>query len=273
MFPALDTEALKVIQDTAVKAAGVDVKNRVCVRADLPDKERWLLIDKDGNAMFQAASQPLRLHSLLSVQEVVAFARFASRTVNGLSSKPIVWIGREQIVVTLDDRRLFSDRAVYEFRPTEEWELLQKLSERTEGMDQKSMLRLCRVELAECFAKDDARTMLIQAIRKVRAQQQSSIGNGSGSFDASLNSAAVEDGSWPDYIDLSVRIFDDPALTVRKPIRCAFEVEPMPPRFVLSPLTAHIARAWNETLELASETIRAELKAEPGIPVFLGQPE
>lgn len=270
MCPALDTEALKVIQETAVKAAGVNVKDRVCIRADIPDKTKFMIIDKDGEHKLHDVSQPLRLHKLLSVQEVVAFARFV---VKDLSGKPIIWIGDDRIVVTLDDRRLFADRAVYLFRTTAEWELINKLAERTEGLDQKAFSRMLRVDFAECFNRDEQRLQLISSIRKVRTQQQSSIGNGSGSYDASVVSVAEQAIEWPDTVDLSVRVFDDPALTCRKLVRGAFEVEPKPLSFSLTPLTAHIARALGETLELASETIRAELKGETGIPVFLGQPE
>jgi hypothetical protein len=272
MVPAFDTESLKLIQETAVKAAGNNVKDRVCVREQLPDKTKWLLINKDGGHSLHDVSQPLRLHKLLSVQEVVAFAVWA-KSEDGLNSKPIVWIGHEQIVVTLDDRRLFADRAIYEFRPTDEWELLNKLSERTDGLDQRAFLRMLRVDFAECFARDEQRLTLINLIRKVRAQQTSNIGNGSGSYDASLGSAANEEMVWPESLDLSVCVFDDPSLTLRQTVRCAFDVEPQPPRFVLSPLTAHIARALGGALELASDCIRAELKNNVGCPVFLGQPE
>lgn len=265
---ALDTESLKLIQETAVKAAGTEVKNRVCVRDTLPDKTKWLLIDKEGNSTLLDVSQPLRLHKLLSVQEVVAFARFAKAD---LGSSPIVWIGEQVVTVTLDDRRLFADRAIYSFRPTGEWLLIDELTQRMDGHDQKKFLRLLRVDLAECFARDDQRLLLINNVRKVRAQQSTNLGNGSGSYDATLASSSDTAIDWPDNLDLLVRLFDDPALTLREPIRCAFDVEPMPPRFVLSPLTAHIARALGNTLELASQTIRAELKDE--IPVFLGQPE
>lgn len=268
----MDLETLKHVQQTAVQAAGVDVKNRVCVRDGLPDKTKWMLIDKDGKSELHDVSQPPRQHRLLSVQEVVAFARLA-RTETGFNSQPIVWIGSERIIVTLDDRRLFGDRAIYEFRPTEEWELVNKLAESVEGLIQSKFLRLLRVELAESFGNDDVRRDLIQRLRKVRAQQQSNIGNGSGSYEASLTSGSEEAILWPDNVDLSIRVFDDPALKNRSLIRCAFEVEPQPPRFQLSPLTAHVANALNEALELASETIRAELKSDSGIPVFLGQPE
>lgn len=278
MCPALDTEALKIIQDTAVKAAGVDVKNRICVRETLPDKTKWLLIDKDGGSTMYDVSQPPRQHRLLSVQEVVAFAQLADEDVTRLlshddsqeSHSPIVWIGADQIIVTLDDRRLFGDRATYQFEPTPEWKLILMLAERADGLDQKSLLRLLRVQLAESFADDQSRLLLISMVRKLRAQQQSTIGNGSGSYDTTL--AAGGEIEWPDSVDLSVSVIDDPALTTRSLVRCVIEVEPQPPRFLLTPMAAHIARAERHSRELASDVIREQLKSTQ-IPVFLGQPE
>lgn len=269
MLPMLDVESLKLIQETAAKAAGIDVKNRFCVRETLPDKTKWAFIDKDGMAELRDVSQPARNHKLLSVQEVVGFALHAIQN-TGLSAKPIVWIGPERISVTLDDRRLFGDRAVYEFRQTPEWSLLKKLSDHCDGMDQKSFLKLLRIQLAESFADENQRLQLVRGLRKVRGQQQSAIGQGSGSFDATLT--ADGEAEWPEHVDLDLRVIDDLALTIRYPVRCVLDVEPSPPRFLLTPLAAHLARAETSARELVSDVIRHSLK-DSTIPVFLGQPE
>lgn len=269
--PVMDLETLKHLEKTAVDAAGTFVKDRICIRPDLPDKTKWGVIDKNGDLTLHDVSQPARLHSLLSVQEVVAFSKlFASTESTGYQQKPIVWIGHDSIIVTLDDRRLFGDRAIYKFDNTPEWDLLTTIAVKSDGFQQAQLLRLLRVNLAECFVLEEVRQGLIPSLRKVKSQQHSGISQGSGSYEANIS---AENGvEWPEQFDLKLRVIDDPALKAEYVIRCVFDVEPQPPRFVISPLAAHVAKAEREARELASEVIRQELK-DTTIPVFLGKPE
>lgn len=276
MFPAMDLEAVKLIQKSAVDASGMEVKNRVCVRNDLPDKTKWALIDKNGDVTLKDVSQPPRSHKLLSVQEVVLFALFSSKPVDNaaerLGSKPIVWIGDETVFVTLDDRRLFGDRAAYAWEQTEEFRLISSLVTKADGFSQKEMLRLIRLRLWENFANNEVRDRLIEGLKKLRSQTASNIGSGSGSYEANVT-AAVEDFQWPDRVTLLVRPIEDAALDTRHSIECVFEVEAGGvPKFHLIPVASQLVRAFNKTQDQASEIVRAELD-KALIPVFLGQPE
>ena len=277
MFPAMDLESVKHLQKTAVEAAGVEVKNRVCLRNDLPDKTKWMLIDKEGNHTLLDVSQPARAHKLLSVQEVVAFAMLAiakeaQPSLSNVGHAPIVWIGDETIFVTLDDRRLFGDRATYDFEKTEEFKLLESLFGKSDGFAQKEILRLIRLRLWESFEDYEVRDRLIEGLKKLRSSQASNLGSGSGTFEANVT-AAVEDFQWPERLKFRVRPIDDAALTSAHTIECVFEIElGGQPKFHLLPVLSQLSKAFKAAQSEASETIRAQLDKQP-IPVFLGQPE
>lgn len=268
MVPALDTESLQLIQETAVAAAGMDVSKRVSVVATLPDKKRWLLIDKDGNHHQEAVGEPSRSHNLLSVMEAVSFAMFVRAE---LAGKPIVWLHQVGVTVTDDAERVLNNRASYVFTLTPEFKLLQELAKSLEGKSQVDMLRLLRLHLAESFVSDDVRLNLIASLRNIIRKEQSKVSQGSSSYDATLTSDGITAEQWPEEVLLAVRVYDDSALTDRRTIKCIFEADANTKKFILTPLSQHLDKALIETREAAGELIRHALEDDE-IPVFLGSP-
>ena len=271
MESALNVEVLQWIQDTAVKAAGTDVASRVAVVSSVPDATKWLLIDRDGQHELLDKSQPPRNHVLLSVQEAAAYAEFVQTKKPGDNKgTPIIWISETGVIVTDDDERVLGDRASYVFRQTEEFKKVASLKTNT-GMAQADILKLLRVDLAECFDVDDDRKSLIASLRKVTAQQVSAVGNGSGSYDATLVGQAGAAIDWPDDVMLAVKVFDDPSLTIKRLIRCAFDADAAKKVYTLTPIASHLTQAVIDTREHASEVIRQAVQKSE-ITVFLGSP-
>lgn len=216
MVPMLDAECLKLIQQTAVAAARVDVSKSVAVIAD-PDQRKAILIDKDGNHEIVEKSEPTRRHRLLSVASVVDYAK------EFLADKPVVWISQKGVVVTHDGERILGHRADYAFETTEEFDIVTRLG--GEPIGQREFLKLLRVTFARSFSNEDRRLDLIQSVRSLRAQQDSRIGSGSGSFETGLISTAGASLVWPESFVLEVRVFSDPSIEVVSNIECVLDVD------------------------------------------------
>lgn len=264
-FPCLDLEALQHLEETAVKAAGVDVKDRVVI-VEHPDKRMMMLIDKNGDYSQINRSQPQRNHKLLSCSEVVLYSRLMK------AESPFVWIGGTGIIVTHDAQRILGHKADYRFQRTAEFKYVQEALGK-EPLSQKEFLALLRVRLARSFENDDTRLSLVRSVRSIRNVTDQKIGQGSGSFEAGLTSTANEKIYWPESFTLSLSVFDDTSIDTPQKVECVLDVDPSNTSkpFTITPITADLTKALQTIVTLAGEVISAEL-AKDAIPVILGEP-
>jgi len=269
MLGQIDHESLELIQETAVKAAGIDVSKRVALIPSADVKE-MILIDKDGCHSFLPKSDPTRMHRLLSVEDVVLYVGFVDSIPDGC---PIVWVSRGGIVVSHDDARIEGHHASYRFTETPEFKLIREgLSK--EGMSARDFIALLRVKLARSFASEDLRQQLIRSVRSIRTTTNQVSGQGSGSYETGLISTANEAIAWPESFTLEVPVFDDLSLTTRLSIDVVLEVDAnnQSKPFTLTPIASDLTRAVNQTLAEAVATIRSRVTTpEKATPVFLGE--
>lgn len=265
-------ELYEAISHQAVKAAGVDVAQRVAI-IDIPkDPERYLIVDKDGEHELKRRDQPARQHKLLSILDVAAYASAMSGALDNEMEPlgPVIWVSPAAIIVTNDNDRLRGDRATYAVRQTDAYQTLTKLGS-TDGMSQAEFLAFLRVEFARSFVSNDARVQLINSVRTIKAQQQSSIGQGSGSYEVGLESTAGQSIKWPDSIRLEVPVLDDPSIQTLRQIEVVLDVRPEDRNkpFKLSPLKEDLTIAMQKALAEAVDALKANVEE---IPVYQGAP-
>lgn len=267
----LGLDVLNEIQETAVKAEGFNVANRVITKGIAEDPENYLLIDKDANHTVQVRPQPGRSNALLSCADVVAYAKWMLET---NAQKPIIWISPAAIVVQDDLNRLRGDFGKYDLKTTDLYNCIASLDKGPNGdgsYNQQAMLKLLRVHLAKAFSSNDSRLELIATFRKLVKKTASSIGQGSGSYEAGLQDQQAQLITWPDSFRLVTTVIEDPSLTMTYPVEVVLDVRPEEPfPFNLSPLPADLVAARQKALQDASDLIRHELP--DGIEVFLGAP-
>lgn len=271
MDQLLSPEVLGKIQDTAVRAEGFNVANRVVTKGIPEDPEKFLIIDKDATHVVMDRPQPRRSNVLLSCADVVAYAKWMLDT---HEMSPIIWISPTAIVVQDDDNRLRGDFGKYELETTDLFDCIAGLGKGPNGdgsYTQKDFLRLLRVPLAKAFADPDFRVNFIGTVRKLVKKSASNIGQGSGSYEAGLLDQQSQLITWPDSLLLATTVFEDPSFTATYPVEVVLDVRPEEPApFSLAPLPADLTLARQKALDHASELIRHGLP--DGIEVFLGAP-
>jgi hypothetical protein len=263
-------ELYNAISDQAVRAAGTDVAQRVSVRP--LDSEHDILIDKAGDHKIRRKVAPRRNHRLTSAADVCQYADRTAGMVDefGTVMEPVIWIGPNAVVVTNDADRLRGDSATYTLKQTDLYAFLCKMGA-VDGYSQGDFLQLLRVDLARAFASDETRLSLIRNVRSVRAQQQSTIGQGSGSFEANLVSQANQAIDWPDSFLLEVAPLDDPSVGSLCTVEVILDVRPddkVKP-FKLAPIKVDLTNAMQKALKETQEYITENVT---DIPVFQGAP-
>lgn len=261
-----DVELFDAISQQAVKAAGVDVGQRVVVRdlASFGMPESVLLIASDGTHQLLAKDDPKRRHNLLSCQDVIKFVN------SGIFTNPIVWIGETGICVTEDADRLRSDMAAVKFVFTDMYQAISKLGS-TDGYTQSEFLKLLRVNLARAFTYDSDRLGLIQKVRSIIKREQSMINKGSGSMEVGTFDSSNVQVDWEDSLRLQTTVFDDPDFsTSLYEVEVVLDVRPENRQmFVLSPVGSDLTKAVQESRKAMKEYIEAEVGDTN---VFLGSP-
>ena len=268
----LSHDALELLINTSVASGGVD---KQFVIGTLPGGREYVIATRNGNNVtteIRPISEPPRDHKLLSVDDVVSWAKNYCDENNG-----VVYVGKDRIVVTMDeaDDRVLGHKATYAFEKTPLFVLLETLSTRDTPYQQAVLIKLLRTTLRDSFKDNQQRLDLIKALRNVTAAQNSQLASGSVSAKATyiagetVNGVAVE---WPDSFILSVRVFDDDSLPTTEDVEIVFDVDANSRTFTLLPTVSSLTKAANSQRNLATEMIREKTKDDDSIKVFLGSP-
>lgn len=259
-------EALNVLFKTAQQAAGAENQAMVIELPGVPGKVA--VVNASGVLTFHDKLPPKRAHALGSIAEVKGFVDFAKDQLEGT---PSVWYDEDGIVVVVQDdadsQRI--DTAKVAFEPTQTHEVLREIGEK--WFRQKDFVRLLRVTLADA-ATDSTRHLL--AVSRVLGFSNSTAGHAKVEHGRQSLGRDIEDqvtsevGDLPDEVTFSVRLFTDPVLSRRFPIRCAVDIDPAAATFNLAPLAEAFEDAVDEQLALLGEQLHGELEC----PVFRGRP-
>lgn len=299
----LDKPTLELIQQTAVMADGAEAKVAI-IKIPQEPSHVYGVINHEGDFLkFEAAPQP-RAHVLVTLDEVLKFAKFVSG--QPIAPKPvgliagptqpetstdsksaaadeeagelgdegepvgetIVWYDRPAIVVILDDftRR---DRATMELKFTPQMQQLLELEEKQTKFNQVAFRRLLKIELAGC-RQDDA---VLNWVSAMKFSNNSTAGGVITNQRASLgkavdDAASSELGPCPETMTLQVRIFDDPSLRDTWPVECEVEILAPEQSFRLVPLPMQL----HDAIEAQLSVIGDHLATNLACPVFRGQP-
>jgi len=268
MTPAFDVASLELLINTA-KAS--DHAASAFTVIDIPPINSVAIVDRmNKTAKLVDKLPPARKHKLLSITDVVAWANVME------SWTPIVWIGDDSIVVTLDEasNRVTGDQAVYDWEFTPEFKLFKVMSEQsphTSTFQQRPLLQLLRTKLFSSFQSVEQRDRLISDLRNVVASQQTQLTQGKGTFEATLGSISDTPTQWPERLQMYAQVFDDPSLETLEPLDVVFEVNASDKTFSLWPTASSLTKAIQSVRKQAIETIRDQVT--DGIHVYAGSPK
>ncbi|MEI8021022.1 MAG: hypothetical protein WCH39_22645 [Schlesneria sp.] len=187
-----------------------------------------------------------------------------------------VWIGKDQIIVTPENRtdRLLGHRASYTFEHTPTFELLLELDpdDDSDFYQQRAFIKLLRTKLWESFASVDQRNELLRTVRNVVASQSSNMQSGKGTYEVGLETKDGDKIQWPDRLTLMDTVFDEPLFKSKYLIDVALDVDPVTKTFALWPNKGALEKAQTEARHFASVHIREKLE-HTAIAVYSGSPE
>jgi hypothetical protein len=248
-------EALDKLQDTAVKAAGVEIK-------EIPGDERTVLVCSEGKPQERPVPPPLRYHSVLGLNDIVdAAGKWGA-------DKGVLWHNERDIILVVNDE----DRREYvsmDLRMTEHFRTLAKLETTGKSIDQRAMVNLLRHDLLGVLPET-----LLPIVRKLKvatgagteSELQPGRERGTDEFKRELAGAA----DLPEVVNAVCSVYSAPGLQAKRTIRLslAFDVTAM--TFTLLPLPDEMnAAVQNAQLELHAQLVEA-LPAD--YPVFYGTP-
>lgn len=217
-------------------------------------------IDADGDSKFFDAA-PIRNHTIDSVEDIQSYLNYAVMTID---SHPIVWIGDDSIVITLNDTNTSDrrDTAKLTFTETEEFEKLVNLE--GQNLTQKEFLRLVRVTFYDCFPSNDDRLVMQRLLKTISQRSEQTQGT------QSRATVATDQMEWPDLFVLRVRVLTDPYLAKlpAHDIRIHMEVRP-DGYFELIPNASDVKHARDNEIANLLEKLRVDVNETP---IFRGKP-
>lgn len=272
----LQVESLQHLDE--LTRSSVAAKEKVAI-LELPKEPPGVygVILADGTFEKHYAEPQPRDHKLLSVDQIPGMvADFGGREVSdGVETRnqePSVWISPASVIVLEDDtaESLRNSKAVCPLRITPEFAFLKECSTRDNDLSQKDFIRKLRILLADALGEQlDSVVKIMRDIKfGSRAEGSGSVQRGKESYGKSIEAAVYsENGQIPEELVLSVRVFDDPALKVRYPLRVALEIDTSANTFSLLPSQQAITNLLDEALG----GIR-ELLGKIDCPVYYGIP-
>lgn len=247
-------EAIEYIRDLAAQSLTPRV-------VEIPGDKRKLLVASSDGVSEREIPAPLRNHQVATVEDLAALANRAS----GAS----VWHDFTAVHLLWDDedRR---DRTKLPLEYSDEWNTVTKLQTQCK-LDQKQLVRLLRVDLADCISLPS----LITSLRKIKFRASTSgegnVQHGNESLGRQVEAEVTGiDSTIPEQVTLQVRVYRNFGEDERWPVRCDLEIDPHEQKFTFRPLPADV----NEAQLLAQGSIRQRLRAAINVlvPVYFGEP-
>lgn len=248
------TDFLKLIQDTAVKAAGATV-------VKVPGDDRIAYLVNDGKVTHLDLPPPNRNHQLLSVPALVALA---SEHAEGA-----VFHNDEKVVLVLDsgDRREF---ATVKLEKSSAFSRLQQMAAGDSGgraFTQPQLVRLLRHDLRNAGVDH-----VLASIRRVEFKRNGSgkgeVQHGRESMGRSVEAAVQGVGDIPEFFNATVPVYLTPGADFHKTVYCTLEIDSANERFVILPDADSLAAAINAAQADLQEALDGELEH----PVYFGAP-
>lgn len=260
-----DPETLKIIQETAVDAAGANGK---AVIVELPHEPKHVygLISNGSFSRVTAEAQG-RTITLNSVDQIPPYALLAK---DQMSGAPAIYFSKDRVVCVVDDSlgSHRQDLAIVNLTITPEFEVLQTLGK--QQFTQKEFISLLRVTLDDCKTPDVAK--LISTCRAVdfssKTTGSSSVGHGRESLGMDIQEEVISKaGEIPEEVSLNVRPYQDRALQQRHQVKCMVDLDVKQGLFKLTPLPADIQNLFDSEMEFLERIL-----GECTCPIHYGSP-
>lgn len=265
----LQTEALKLIQDTAIASSGAKDKVQL---VPVPGSKigEFAAVKPNGEFEFCVPTrEPVpRKHGLLTVGQVGTFVKYATEN---LDAKPIVWYGTDGVHVVLNDGKtsLREDVAFVSLRRTKAHDYL--IIAADNYLPQKQFIRLLRLKLSDCLRDDEGRLIKILRLLNFKEGQTGygKVEQGRESMGHDIEAEVTSDmGPIPEEITLSVRLYDDVCLQSRFPIRCDIDINAREGLLSLAPMAGALEKAVEDQMTALGSLLESDCDCE----VFYGKP-
>lgn len=252
MFPV---ETVQEIQNKACEAQSAKPL------PELSGDGRKMFVQQ-GNEIKEFSLEPApRGHFIHSLVDLIVFARRED------NKTPIVWHNEQGVWLLADDNDRL-DKVVFRLTLSERFSLMGKLRDDKPYLDQRSFVRLLRVELGM-----DATT--VGKFRKLDWMQdgktQADLQHGADRLGKEINARVSGTDQLPEKLEIMVPVFQQTGERAEYKIRCAIEIDTMNQQLQLVPMPDELERV----MDLAQADIHKRLSeglAEKKIPVYYGAP-
>lgn len=254
------TDPLDWIRKQSIAANGPQVK-------EFDPTKSHVHLQADGTLQFFPPQPVWRKHQALDLETIVNFAkRFAA-------SKPAIWYHRDGIVCLINDndRR---ERVNFKLSYSPQFVALREL-EKKQILDHRAIIMLLRTTFKNCLGRHPK---LIESLRSIKFNVakagESEIGRGKSSIGNSLKAEMAALDTLPEYVTLTVPVFDNGSLTfIVKDVECVLEPLEQQQSFQLFPVPGAmelaVTNAEAEVRKVISEGLTGD---ESSIPLYYGTP-
>jgi len=262
---SLTEEAIAIIQETAVDAAGVKLLQ---IPAE-PDHV-YAMTQGGKDPVIRVAEPKPRNHRLADLAAVLHFCRLHSKP----DKQMVVWVGEQAVTVVLDDatRR---DVAVCLLPETPEIMLLSQLGANPDApawANQKDFVRLLRVKLSRAFAHDPELWLKFKNVAAATNRQTTgALEHGSAAMSRAVQAQITGAASLPESVTAKTRVFDI-RQTSELEIACHVEIDPEEMRFALTPRAGALAEARLAARTEVADYFTSNLSDLTKIAVLMGAP-
>jgi hypothetical protein len=256
----IPVETLRLAQETAVRAAGVEVK-------EIPGDPENILVSQGDKYEVRAIPPGRIAHVVLSLDDLVAYARRCEESDAEENPTPrSVWHNAEQVVLLLDDedRR---DRVTFALQPSEAFETLSKLQGPDKGwMPQAAFVRLLKID----FGVSPAIVAAFRVLDFKRGDaSHGDVQHARETLGKSVEAAVQGTAAIPEDLMISIPLYRTAGETAIQHVRCAVEINPVQGLFKLTPLPQELDAVVQAHQADLHERLQKQL---PECGVFYGTP-
>jgi len=256
-------EAIELIQQTAVKAAGAEI---VPIFGD----GRTAYVSIGGEIKQFDIKPPVRKHIVHTLDDIINFIECKRDDSNTSSDyavwpKAVVWHGENAVTLILNDgdRR---DSVRLPFTKSGKFLTLMAMAQKQPWLDQKSFIRLLRFDLGLDNLK------VIAPFRRLQWETGAKVDSQVNRGDARIGKSIIETvegvDQLPDEIDVPTPVYSESGEREEYLVRCGIEIDAANQRFQLVPLPDELARI----VDLAQASIRRRLESSLQCPIYYGNP-
>lgn len=259
-------ETIKLIQETAVKAAGIHVEK-------LPDRRTFLIGTADGAVQRGEVARPLIRDQVFSLEAVVA-AYTEGAADGGEGGQPICWhCGPPSVprIVSIADENEFREISLsMPLRLSATYQQLVAMQAQPADLSHRDLVRLLSHDWRDAVARDTAtvfRSVNFETLKRFQSEKGPQLD----SLDVSVHSRVSGDVKFPEELSVTLCIYDHVELeSLLVKVRVGVEIDVARSRFLLQVMPGEMAKAIDRTHQMLGEQLRAILPE--GTIIFHGEP-